>query len=619
MKNYNLVIDSTFQPFSYQELMAPVSRLSDVHDQIAAQYDELSAKADILEAMGERDRQSGAYSQYKAYSDQLRQEADALMREGLTASSKARIMGMKRNYNKTIVPIQNAWNKREEEAKEQQALIRSNPSVMFTRTAADTSLDDYLANPTGGYGVVNGALIRSQMGEMAKNLQKQVREGSIKMEDLDPLTQRIVTRKGLSVNEINQWIADPSSSPTLTNMMDQVLAANGVTPEALQGSRNAEQIMRNSVGYAQMGAWDAVGEDKETIRTNEYNKMLMQNQFEIDKENRAIERAAAKAADNYPKLTSTNTGIEASEAYRSNGIAALNEMKAGTNGLKSSYFGKKMGEVNPLAIYKEFQDEFKKYVVESGAGWSATTSSISGTDPFRYGNPFNKDELNNKNNVKATTDPISAKQQIKEKLLNKYKKYGVTDILSDRQAEILKGMGFNEKSKFDNDRFSTYVEGFNNLVLQKTAYDVPMSDGAYTEMDKTTKANLLYNEDNLGSKVYEYKGFKKGNGVRKLSDVGINKDDPSKSAKILTIGYDPNHKGYIRVSYDNGKVFLMNPEIVGGAKLAQYLKRYEEQPVTDRTTGVSRMATPEEITSGFVRFINGYNQGLSSSSNNAFE
>lgn len=601
MKNYNLVIDSTFQPFSYQELMAPVSRLSDVHDQIAAQYDELSAKADILEAMGERDRQSGAYSQYKAYSDQLRQEADALMREGLTASSKARIMGMKRNYNKTIVPIQNAWNKREEEAKEQQALIRSNPSVMFTRTAADTSLDDYLANPTGGYGVVNGALIRSQMGEMAKNLQKQVREGSIKMEDLDPLTQRIVTRKGLSVNEINQWIADPSSSPTLTNMMDQVLAANGVTPEALQGSRNAEQIMRNSVGYAQMGAWDAVGEDKETIRTNEYNKMLMQNQFEIDKENRAIERAAAAAGNNYPKLTSTNTGIEATEAYTSNGLAALNDLKAGYDGLKSSYFGKKMGETNPLAIYEEYQKEVDKELRKNSLVGQGTGST------------------GNVNTYNSTEIMLEKRKEIRNKILNKYKKYGVTNILSDRQAEILKGMGFNEKSKFDNDRFSTYVEGFNNLVLQKTAYDVPMSDGAYTEMDKTTKANLLYNEDNLGSKVYEYKGFKKGNGVRKLSDVGINKDDPSKSAKILTIGYDPNHKGYIRVSYDNGKVFLMNPEIVGGAKLAQYLKRYEEQPVTDRTTGVSRMATPEEITSGFVRFINGYNQGLSSSSNNAFE
>lgn len=295
MGNYSLVIDSTFKPFTYDELMAPVKRMSDVHDQIAAQYDELSAKADILEALGERDRQSGAYSQYRAYSDQLRNEADTLMREGLTGASKARLMGMRRNYNKTIVPIQNAWNKREEEAKEQQKLIAANPSIMFTRTAADTSIDDYLANPTGGYGVINGALIRSQMGDMAKNLAKQIRESGIKIEDLDPLTQKVTMGYGLTAAEIDSWIADPSSSPTLTNMMNQVLAANGVTPETLQGSRNAAQIMKNSIGYAQMGAWDALGEDKQSLRTNELNKMYLQNQFEIEKENRAAARASAKA------------------------------------------------------------------------------------------------------------------------------------------------------------------------------------------------------------------------------------------------------------------------------------------------------------------------------------
>jgi hypothetical protein len=53
--------------------------------------------------------------------------------------------------------------------------------------------------------------------------------------------------------------------------------------------------MKNSIGYAQMGAWDALGEDKQSLRTNELNKMYMQNQFEIEKENRAAARAAAQA------------------------------------------------------------------------------------------------------------------------------------------------------------------------------------------------------------------------------------------------------------------------------------------------------------------------------------
>jgi len=43
----------------------------------------------------------------------------------------------------------------------------SNPMIRFTRDASRTSLDQYLANPSGGYGVINLANIASQMGTMS--------------------------------------------------------------------------------------------------------------------------------------------------------------------------------------------------------------------------------------------------------------------------------------------------------------------------------------------------------------------------------------------------------------------------------------------------------------------
>ena len=78
MANYSLIVDSTFRPFSYQELMAPVARMSDVHSAIAEQYDKLSSQADVLEAMGanDRDKDSGTYERYKNYSNALRAEAE---------------------------------------------------------------------------------------------------------------------------------------------------------------------------------------------------------------------------------------------------------------------------------------------------------------------------------------------------------------------------------------------------------------------------------------------------------------------------------------------------------------------------------------------------------------
>ena len=77
MPNYSIVIDSTFKPFTYQELTAPLDRAEAYHEKLAQEYDTLSSQADILEAMGkdDRDKESGAYNRYKAYSDSLRKEA----------------------------------------------------------------------------------------------------------------------------------------------------------------------------------------------------------------------------------------------------------------------------------------------------------------------------------------------------------------------------------------------------------------------------------------------------------------------------------------------------------------------------------------------------------------
>ena len=93
MGNYSLVVDSTFKPFTYQELAAPLDRQELYHEKIAEEYDKLSSQADVLEAMGanDRDKNSGSYSRYKSYSDALRKEADDLYRFGLNTESRQRL------------------------------------------------------------------------------------------------------------------------------------------------------------------------------------------------------------------------------------------------------------------------------------------------------------------------------------------------------------------------------------------------------------------------------------------------------------------------------------------------------------------------------------------------
>ena len=261
MANYSLVANSTFQPFSYQELLAPIMDMSNYHEKLNEEYDKLSSQADILEAMGsdDRDNHSGAYGRYKNYSNTLKKEAEELYKFGLNSESRRRLSDLRRMYNTDIVPIQNAWNKRDEETKMQTAAYMQNPSLMFTRDANKTSLDEYIKNPTGGFGVINGANITAQMATMANNLAKQIRSGHA--ENIDAYTKNYITKYGLDENFIRNW----RNSPALTKMFEQVMQANGVTPEALDGSLNAQSIIDRSTRYAEMGMWNAMGEDKSQI------------------------------------------------------------------------------------------------------------------------------------------------------------------------------------------------------------------------------------------------------------------------------------------------------------------------------------------------------------------
>ena len=295
MANYSLVIDSTFKPFTYQELAAPLDRMEAYHEKLNDEYDKLSQQADVLEAMGanDRDKNSGTYARYKSYSDKLRQEADNLYRFGLNTESRQRLSDLRRMYNTQIVPIQNAWNKRDEEQKMQINARLQHPELRFTRDAMNTSLDEYIKNPQGGFGVVNLNNIAAQMSEAAKNLAKQYRSG--RTENIDGYTKNFITENGLDPKLIADWQRDPTVSPTLTNMMQQVLQANGLNSDDFLNSPNGASILQEATGAAQRGAWSAVGDSKSQV-IEDYGKRLdaqMQKEVAV-----AVAKAKAIAGNN---------------------------------------------------------------------------------------------------------------------------------------------------------------------------------------------------------------------------------------------------------------------------------------------------------------------------------
>ena len=544
MSNYSLTVNSTFQPFTYQELAAPLDRQELYHEKLAEEYDKLSTQADVLEAMGQndRDKSSGAYSRYKAYSDDLRKEADNLYKFGLNTESRQRLSDLRRKYNTEIVPIQNAWSKREKEADDQMKASLQNPSLMFTRDARSTTLDDYLRNPTGGYGVINGANITAQMAGMAKNLAKQVRSGN--RQNIDDYTYRYIEKYGLDENLIRNW----QDSPTLSAMFKQVMESNGVSPEALEGSMNAQSIIDKSTGYAEMGMWNAMGEDKSHILEDYASRLYAQTQAKI-----AEETAKHGTGDSYGdvNITSDGVGIDTTEHYTSTGLDELDKLKAGHDALKASYFGRTAGQVNPMAVYEDYQKELKKHTKKEVVHENGTTM------------------------VKNVADENAARRAV----LSKYGKYGVSDILSDTQYGLLSDMGYNSTSNNpsrNNARHSDFVKGFNNLVQSKSRYSVNMTK--YDSVHDTVYGNIneAGKNNRLSGRIWELdEEGKIGSPLKKAEDVNLyNSRFNKEGADIDGVYYDPQFKGRIILRTSEGRRFVAMPDIIDN-ELSRKLKDLE--------------------------------------------
>lgn len=279
MPNYNLVINSQFKPFSYQEMLAPVLMATQAHQELENQYGELATKASVWEEMANEQTDPYAYKMYKAYANDLEAQANQLAREGLNAASRRDMLNMRSRYSKEITPIEQAYATRQKQAEEQQKALLQDPTLMLSRRAATTSLDDYIRNPQLAYESYSGKLLTAQVSQAASALSKEMREQPRKWRSiLGNSYYETMMRKGFSSDAVLQAIqGNPQASQELTRIVDDVVASSGVS-----GWGDAD-IIKRAVGYAREGLWSAVGETQYQVLDNWRAKLAEQEAIRAGK------------------------------------------------------------------------------------------------------------------------------------------------------------------------------------------------------------------------------------------------------------------------------------------------------------------------------------------------
>ena len=506
--NLNIVANSRFKARSFDDLLKPLAMYTQEYNAIEQGVNELDTKASVWENMANEQRDPRAYKMYKDYADDLK-SADSLATSGLSNQSRNKLMKLKARYSQEIVPIEQAFQNRAEEMKEQQAGRAR--GMVYEGSAALASLDRYLGNPTIRYGMANAQEGFQRVATAATALSKKLREYG-KGKALDAYTKTWLQEHGYRDNEISQAISDiqgalqgdrnPRGTNILTSILANEMQTSGVNAWDNQDARmdyynRIAPALYQAVGQTQVGTYQDQGaimaaqlaKQKELAR---YQKSLEQpNPTDVFKERgfSVLQTSGQeqRTKDIYNKLTATK--------YHNGSLAA-------------SYFGKTFN--NPIKIYNEYKQQ------------------------------YDKQQRHNISAPSYSSDRKNAHQVAMEFIK---KKYGVSNVLSAQEVKDLEAYGFTENSNMQDFRNMSntikqkskeYYFGSVNLANLNIAKENIMNEiGVRNDWDKFNNTFWTMKPDGrIGDSIKEIKDLKLDQ--NKISDVFYSSYMPDKV--VLQIG-----------------------------------------------------------------------------------
>lgn len=255
MANYSLTVNSTFNPYSLQELLPIYQANAQAQYQAEEAFSQLQMKADQWEKLANNAQDADVYSKYKSYSNQLKEVANDVLNNGINTASRRNLMNMRAQYASNIIPIEEAYNKRQQQA---QVLwqARLQDPTLIAQDPSELGLSYYMKNPTYTPQSYSGKLLAAQSAQAAQNLAKTLSSyGNGK--PIDKYTNTFVQRHGLTRDDVQKYL---NGDTTATN---KVLGAiyQQVYDSSQIGNWANENQRRQAANFIKQGMWSAIGQD----------------------------------------------------------------------------------------------------------------------------------------------------------------------------------------------------------------------------------------------------------------------------------------------------------------------------------------------------------------------
>lgn len=260
----NLVINSKFSPFTYQEMLAPVAASTEAHKEVESNYGALQNEAAKLESLLSQTRDKESYAMYSGYLDQVRQAADALAVGGLDVGSRQNVMNLQKKYTTDITPVMLAAAKRDEQIKLQRDLAHKGGNMFFNKNMNDISVDDYLRGNNVEFKNIAGDELLKSSQNIASALAKEFQAGKFKLDGTGQFFEAM-RKNGASSSEVMAAFKGQGKyAPILQKYREQILNARGVRTDGYSDSDIAEMSK-----FIDEGLWQAIGGGSVDTRDNQ--------------------------------------------------------------------------------------------------------------------------------------------------------------------------------------------------------------------------------------------------------------------------------------------------------------------------------------------------------------
>jgi hypothetical protein len=255
MANYSLTVNSTFNPYSLQELLPIYQANAQAQYQAEEAFSQLQMKADQWEKLANNAQDADVYSKYKSYSNQLKEAANDVLNNGINAASRRNLMNMRAQYASNIIPIEEAYNKRQQQA---QVLwqARLQDPTLIAQDPSELGLSYYMKNPSYTPQSYSGKLLTAQSAQATQNLAKTLSSYG-KGEPIDSYTNTFIQKHGLTRNDIQKYL---NGETTATNKVLDAIYQQ-VYDSSQIGNWANENQRRQAANFIKQGMWSAIGQD----------------------------------------------------------------------------------------------------------------------------------------------------------------------------------------------------------------------------------------------------------------------------------------------------------------------------------------------------------------------